>query len=299
MKWSVLVLALGTCGAVAAQVLVVEADADDPQRLVFNGMFMARNGVLSITGQASVKREGQPMREKNEHCVYTFDGQGRTISSDRSFARGGGLRDTTCTHYTYDTAGRSTEEVRKDLNGWFVLHDSLDEKGRCTRRTHIRIDAPRDADPQALSGAETLISDEHFTYVQEQDSILRCTWHNERGLPYREQRFHRDEWGYLRTIDDRNLVTGKRGRITLRYDEKGRVAERIEQSDLSKPDRTKHVWRYDRAGNITTCDAWQGDRPTRHSEYLYEEGTLFLKATLAKDLETGLIHIWRFSTARR
>ena len=77
------------------------------------------------------------------------------------------------------------------------------------------------------------------------------------------------------------------------------LAERIEQSDLTAPSTRKHIWRYDNAGNVTLCDAWLDDKQTRHSEYLYEEGTLLLKALIAKDMETGLIHITRFTTQRR
>lgn len=76
-------------------------------------------------------------------------------------------------------------------------------------------------------------------------------------------------------------------------------AKRIEQSDITAPSARKHIWRYDNAGNVTICDAWQNDKQTRHSEYLYEEATLLLKAIIAKDLETGLIHITRYTTQRR
>jgi hypothetical protein len=52
-------------------------------------------------------------------------------------------------------------------------------------------------------------------------------------------------------------------------------------------------------GNVMVCDTWRDDRQILHEEFVYEEGTLFLKATVTKDLETGLIHIVRYTTTRQ
>ena len=100
-------------------------------------------------------------------------------------------------------------------------------------------------------------------------------------------------------MNDRNLITGRAGRISLRYDEKGHLAERIEQMDLNSPSTEKRIWRYDPAGNVIESDQWRDEKLHRHTEYLYEEGTLLLKATIAKDMDTGIIHIMRYTTERQ
>ena len=124
------------------------------------------------------------------------------------------------------------------------------------------------------------------------------TWLNDLGLPYRERIFHTDRWGYLRVIDDRYLVTERRSRISFRYSEHGRLFERIEQADLAASSTVKHVWRYENIGNVISCDKSRDDRVVTHTEYLYEEQTMLLKATLTKDMDTGLIHIMRYTTER-
>lgn len=286
-------------GVLHAQVLRIEAGTEDPTLLHFNEVFLQRNGILGIDGQGSIKRDGEPIRQKNEHFAYSFDTAGRLALSSASYGRNSSSVDTSSVTYLYDGQGRLREQLRNDRSGRFAQRDSLDGDGRCLRRTHVRIQEPVTGGYASMRTVETIISDERFMHAAINDTALRTTWHNEHGLPYREQVFHKDRWGYLRRIDDRNIITGRRGEVSFRYDEKGRLAERIERPDLSAPSTRKHIWRYDNAGNVTLCDAWRDERQISHSEYLYEGGTMLLKAVISKDLETGLIHITRYTTTRR
>ena len=282
-----------------SQVLVVEPGIDDPMILHFNTAFIQRNNIASISGQASVKRDGEPMRDKSARSYYRFDLNGCTAFTNNSFGKPGSGRDTASVAWTHDAQGRAIEQLRNDLNGHFALRDSLNAIGRVVKQVYVRIENLSGDRYDLHRGRETIISEERFSYETVHDTVLLKTWSNDRGLPYREQLYHTDEWGYLRAIDDHYLITGRRGRVTFRYAEKGRLAERIEQTDLSNPTTTKHVWRYDVAGNVITCDQSRNEKPIRHIEYLYEDGSMFLKATLAKDQETGLIHIMRYTTERR
>ena len=58
-------------------------------------------------------------------------------------------------------------------------------------------------------------------------------------------------------------------------------------------------WRYDMAGNVVSCDHFKNEKLMRHGEYLYEDGTMILKAVITKDEETGMIHVMRYTTERR
>jgi hypothetical protein len=282
-----------------SQQLSIDPLTSDPAALHFEPDFAVRNGITRITGQASVKKDGQPIREKGDRTVYHFDTHGHASMIAGSFGRPGSGIDTTSVIYTCDAKGRVTEELRNDASGFFALRDSMDDQGRPMRRTFVRIQNIGSDRYHFVPGIETIISDERFAHMTINDTATRTTWLNDRGLPYREQTFHHDRWGYLRTVNDRNLITGRSGRSSLRYDEKGRLAERIEQSDLSVPNNEKRTWRYDASGNVTLSDQWRDDMLHRHTEYLYEEGTTLLKATISKDMETGIIHIMRYKTERR
>jgi hypothetical protein len=281
-----------------AQVLIIVPGSGDPMDLHFNEALVRRNGIFGITGQMSVKRDGEPMRERGERNMYRFDAHGRLAREIRSYGHPGSGLDTTSSFITYDSAGHQVEELRCDLHGWFALRDSLDTLGRSVRRTHVRIVDQASDRYQLQPGPETIISDERSVYSEVNDTCTRRTWLNERGLPYRDEDHRRDHLGYLRSIEHHNLITGRRGTILFRYDAKGRLAERIERPDLAAGDNTRQDLRYDAAGNVTSCDVWRNGRQTLHAEYLYEEGSLLLKAIISKDMETGLIHVMRYTTER-
>ena len=283
----------------AAQQLLVPASAEVQEELVFNPAFVTRNSVRSISGTLLVKREGQPMRERNEKHLYRFDEQGRITHSNTSFGHPGSGRDTASVGFFYDAKGRLIQRLRNDLSGHFAYEITCDTLGRTTRMTYVRIANTGSDRYHLVPGVRTVISDEEHRYTTINDTAWTCTYLNELGLPYREQVFQRDRWGYLRAIDDRFIITGRRGRIAFRYDEKGRLAERTEQADLRLQTQLKHSWRYDAAGNVLEHDLWHDDRLKAHNEYLYEEGSMLLKACITKDEDTGLIHVVKYTTERR
>lgn len=299
MKATALLTAMLFPAWLAAQQLLVPAVAEVQDELVFNPAFVARNNVRSISGTQMVKREGQPMRERNEKHLYRFDEEGRIIYSNTSFGHPGSGRDTASVGYFYDAKGRLIQRLRNDLTGHFAYEITCDTLGRTTRMTYVRIENTGTDRYHLVPGVRTVISDEEHRYATINDTAWTCTYLNELGLPYREQLFQRDRWGYLRAIDDRYITTGRRGRTTFRYDEKGRLAERTDQADLQRPGLLKHTWRYDAAGNVLAHDLWHDDRLKDHDEYLYEEGSMLLKACITKDEDTGLIHVVRYTTERR
>ena len=82
------------------------------------------------------------------------------------------------------------------------------------------------------------------------DTVTKKLYTNNHGLPFREQLFTKNSMGYLLAIEDRYLISNRRSRTTFTYDEKGRLAERVEQPDLDQPRTIKRLWRYDAAGNV-------------------------------------------------
>ncbi|HEX2617598.1 MAG TPA: hypothetical protein VHL57_08650, partial [Flavobacteriales bacterium] len=247
-------------GMANAQQLRIEPGTGDPLVLHFDPLFIARNGVKAISGEGQVKRDGEPMRPRNEHVSYRFSSDGRLNYDHNSFGRPGSGLDTASITYTYDGLGRLVEQLRNDLNGYYALRYELDQEGRPVRETYVRIDNIGQDRYHFVPGATTVVSDERFTYLTLNDSSWRKTFLNDRGLPYREQTFTKDVYGYLRSIQDRYVITERRGTITFRYDEKGRLVERIERPDLRETRTVRHTWSYDQAGNVLSCDLWHSDR---------------------------------------
>lgn len=282
-----------------AQMLLVEPGTEDPGILHFNPEFIARNGVRSVSGQAWVKRDGQPMRALDRHYLYRFVDGGRLGYSNNSFGKPGSGIDTASVMYTYDEAGHLLQELHNDIHGYFALRKEYDPEGRATHVEHVRLENLSSDRYRFVEGGTTIISDERYTYTTLNDSMWRRTALNDRGRPYQEETFVENALGYLRSIEKRNLITQRRGRITFTYDEKGRLAEREEATDLGLPDRSKWTWTYDNGtGNPLSRDLYRNGELVRHSEFLYTEGTLFLKAIVTRNNETGVIDIVRYETAR-
>lgn len=282
-----------------AQMLLVEPGTDDPGLLYFNPEFIARNGVRSVSGRAWVKRDGQPMRALDRHYLYRFGDSGRLGYANNSFGKPGSGIDTASVMYTYDEAGRLLQELHNDIHGYFALRKEYDEVGRAAHVEHVRLENLSSDRYRFVEGGTTIISDERYTYTMLNDSMWKRTALNDRGRPYQEETFLENALGYLRSIEKRNLITQRRGRITFTYDEKGRLAEREEAADLGMPDRSKWTWTYDNGtGNPLSRDLYRNGELVRHSEFLYTEGTLFLKAIITRNNETGMIDIVRYETAR-
>jgi hypothetical protein len=282
-----------------AQALLILPEAGNSHDLHFNPHFIQRNNIASITGQRMVKRDGQPMREQSEKYLYRFNPNGLPVYTNNSYGRPGSGSDTASTTYTYDTAGRIRRRLRNDLNGHFAYDIELDEQGRAIRETYTRVENLGTDRYNLIPGQVTEISDEHFRYEVVNDSTTKKLFTNNHGLPFREQVTTTDKLGYVRRIEDRYLISNRRSRVSFRYDEKGHLVERIEQPDLDRTHTTKRTWGYDTAGNVIEGTLWHDDRAMERDEYLYDANTMQLTARLTKDLQSGVIHVVRFTTERR
>ncbi|MCW5900199.1 MAG: hypothetical protein KIT10_13105 [Flavobacteriales bacterium] len=298
MKRLLLLPLLTSVTLLPAQVVLIQPGPDDPGELRFNPQFIARNRIHTITGEQSVKRDNRPMLAKPEKHVYRFDEQGRTAYSNHSFGQPGSGRDTASTMFTFDEQGDLVRRLRNDLSGYFGFDVVRDEQGRPVRETFTRIENLSTNRYELRPGAITEISDEHFRYETVNDTVWKRMYINSLGLPYREQTHTSDRLGYLRSIEDRYLVNNRRSRITFDYDEKGRLAGRTEQPDLSQPRTLRRTWKYDAAGNVTDGALFHDDKQINRDEYLYEENGM-LKARLTLDIGTNNIEVLRFRTERR
>lgn len=281
-----------------AQTLLVLPGTDDPGALHFNEKFIARNGITAIVGQRMVKRDNEPMREQREKHLYRFDALGRTTYANHSFGQPGTGRDTASVLFNYDADGRLTRRLRNDLGGHFAYDQQFDPEGRLVRETYSRIENLGTDRYHLVPGTVTAISDEHYRYVTVNDTVWKRVYTNDLGLPFREQTYTKDRLGYLRSIEDRYLISNRRSRITFTYDDKGRLAERVEQPDLAEKRTMRRTWRYDEAGNVVAGELWHDDRQVERDEYLYDAATMLLTARLTKDMASGTIHVIKFTTER-
>lgn len=284
--------------ALSAQTLLVPATGS-PQQPHFNPAFMARNGVAEIKGQLHVKRENEPIKPRNEHYLYRFSNDGRVLYSNNSFGMPGSGRDTASVQYRYNEQGHLVERTRLDLSGHYSEEVTTDSAGRPLREMHVRIENLGTDRYNLVPGARTEVSDERYTHDRLNDTTLRTVTLNSLGLPYKERLHISDRHGYLLRIDDRYIVTGRMGRTTFTYNEKGLLASRTEQSDLSDPRTLRYTYTYDVGNDLLSMDTWHSEKLVTKEEYVYAEGSHHLKAKLTKDMATGTIRVVRYEVVMR
>ncbi|MBV6403875.1 MAG: hypothetical protein IT228_10935 [Flavobacteriales bacterium] len=298
MRTVALLLAL-VPGVLPAQVLRILPSEKKPDHPSWDTAFMRRNAVAAIIGTTAVKVEGKPMYDLPERVLYRFDPAGRMVYANTSRGRPGSGTDTTSVIWEHDSLGRPLSQLRTDIAGHYLLETAYDSTGRAVGETYVRVANLGPDRYHFRPGERTVIGQERFGYRKESDTAWVRVYRNDLDLPYREQRHAYDRWGYLRSIEDLYLMSGRRSRVEFRYDEKGRLAERTEKPDLRGPQHVRETYRYDTVGNLLATELYQDDRLVRHEELLYEEGTMFLKARLSKDVATGRIQVVRYRTERR
>ncbi|MCB0792953.1 MAG: hypothetical protein H6595_07705 [Flavobacteriales bacterium] len=298
MRTPALLLFLGNSATLFAQTLCVTPSADPVDQPAFAPDFISRSRITSIGGRAAVKREQEPIRDLDTRYLYRFDRDGRTIYRNTSFGHPGSGLDTASVVSTFNERGLVVQELHNDLNGFYAVETVYDSLDRPERRSYVRIVNQGPDRYHFVPGDRNVISDERFQYRNMSDSVRIRVHLNDLGLPYREETSTYDTWGYLRKVEDHYLVTGRRSRTEFRYNEKGRLAERTEQLDLSVSHVVRRTFQYDAAGDLMAMDEYHDQQHVAHEEYLYEEGTMFLKARLRREMSTGTIHLVRYSTER-
>jgi hypothetical protein len=274
---------------VQAQTLLVLPTDDPPEAFQWNPLVLSRNHITAIKGTLWTKREGEPMRQRNEQYVYRFDQDGKLTYSNT--LHGGPSPDTASVTYAYNDRALPMLRLYKDLQGTFAYELKWDENGRLTHQTYVRM---------ALPGSErTVISQEERRYALLNDTVLRTTTYNDQGRAYLETDETSDEYGYLSSVRQHYVVTGRTNLTLFSYDEQGRLRERCQATPDDGSPRTCRTWRYDLAGNVVASTVLMNGAPTTEEEYLYDERTLLLRARISKELATGLIRVVKFEVEKK
>lgn len=281
-----------------AQMLLVEPGAGEPEQTQFNPAFIVRNGITAVNAQLWTKQDGRPMQPLERYFRYRFSTGGQLDRATHMLGSAATGMDTASVLYSYGTDGRLLQELHNDVHGYYALQMEYGPDARIVRETHVRLGGLTAALDGPGADTPTVISDERFTYTTLNDTSWRKTFLNDRGRPYQEETCTKDRLGYLRRIETLNLITQRRGLTTFAYDGKGRLASQTAQANLAVPEATTWQWTYDVTGDPLTRDLFRNGTLARHSEFLYAEGTLFLKAVITKNNETGLIEILRMEVER-
>lgn len=260
----------------------------------FNEDFIARNGIAEIRAPISKKREMDRIRITGTENYYEFDEEGKLKRQFEVFVHKDTLSDTSFIDYEYDKGGRVTKIRRNDLHGFYEYDYEYDEKGRLVEERYSRIENEGSSRYEFEPGRRYIIDEESYEYREPNDTMLIREYFNSEDRVYRKKFYYTDSLGYLQREHSRYIITNQVSETRYKYDEKGRVTERREITDVADSTTERYEYQYDSLGNLLERNFYQNEKQMLHEEYLYQDSTMLLDAEIEKDEETLLITITRF-----
>ncbi len=275
-----------------AQILTAEYRPILPDGPRFRAKFMRENGIKRIIGRISTKQKMDRIRSADRERIHKFDRKGRirrvlTVrgSDDR------GKKDTGTIVYRYNERGYLVTIRKNDEKGVYERVFAWDSLGRPTKKVYRRVgrdgSLPRDK--------RLTISSEHYEYRRIQAGVLERSYYNNVDRLYKERLIHRDSNEYVTRLRDRWVIGNRRSLTRFEYTNKGWLAAKVTDRNVSDTNRTRLRFRYDEIGNITRYDRYERGVHVKRVEYVYKGDSMLLKARIKKDVASGTLTIVNYS----
>lgn len=263
--------------------------------LFFNTPFIRVNKIKSIRSKYSTKQELQPIIDTKLFQQYDFDTLGRLVRHLDAFYRTGKEPDTLVLYYSYDNTGRLEYKRISDAFGFYSYHNEYDKEGNLLKQTYSRDDNSTASKANFRLEKQYIIISESYTYQRPaQTHLLRITF-NEYGKEFKEDRYTSNKFGNRIEHISRYIITDRGAKTVFRYNEKNRLGEKIEFSNLEERDSTVTTFTYDEIGNIGEQKISRNTKLKTTIQYLYDSKNLLLSARLIKDEATSLISIYKYT----
>lgn len=280
--------------SVNAQMLRVkcgEFSIDEPH---FDQDFIARNEIWQIKGTLATKKEMEPIRQKTEHYHYEFDEQGELVLQMTMMGIPGTGKDTSLVRYEYDDMGALITKRRNDPYGFFSYEYEYDSLCRQTESAYFRDENTGPSRYEFAQGERFSITSESFSYKELGPGLYEKTVYNNYGDPYMKERWEYDSLGYLVEVASYFPISNRRSKVSYKYDELGRAIERTTINDLYRGDVDRVEYEYDEVGLLLNQKVYRNEKQVKLIEYLYDQGTMLLKAELTKVMDNNFIRIIQY-----
>jgi hypothetical protein len=236
----------------SAQLIDPSAPADFHHAPAFHAPFLKANTIRGIEVEFHTKRDGEPMRPRNESDLFEFDSEGKptlhrkirsiigTPDTSQVLFLPGDCRVRIERHNRYIGAVRECTIVSETTIEKFTLRDF-----------------PSHADQIESLRLSTLFS-ESITAEPSDGRNHTYTYKNDLGLPFKRIRYLTDEKGYLQSVIEEGLVISGTKEKRYAYDELGRI-ESITEFKGPTIEKT-FLFKRDGMGNILTIEETAGGK---------------------------------------
>lgn len=271
-----------------AQVLDNREGKAFTDRPFFNTDFIRTNKVKRLNGTFTYKKSGDRMRETTYHYVYDFDSLGQLISTYET-RTDDGTRDTTWNFYFYDEVGNLVKHRKTDLEGFQTVDYTHDSIGRILTEHYMR----ELVDENGRIERTLSFNNERSTYA-DYDRQIKRTRYNNYDLPYLDEYFNYNEYGYLTERIERIKTTSTVYTHDYEYNEQGKLAAIRKSSNREEGYLEEFTFRYDELGNLIERHEYKKGVFTTDIQVIYSSKSKLLSAILTKQVSTGFILILRF-----
>ncbi len=272
----------------------------DARKVLFSDMpffreeFIKRNKIKAFYGKVSTKKELDIIRSKGELQYFEFNEDGFLTMQYRVFSAGNAFKDTLFMMYTYDEKNRVQELKKTDVGGFYSYLYTYDEMGNIIEQTYSRYENEGSSRKNFIAGKRYEISSEKFTFEQLTPTQAKKKYYNTYGNIYREDVINKDANGLLVSADAVYLIGNTRYSYTYTYNQKALLASFTEEVIADNVNSIETKYTYDDTGNLLEENVFRNGKHVSVKQYLLDEKTMLVKATLVKDVSTNLITIYEY-----
>lgn len=267
-----------------------EAFTDRP---FFNSHVIKQNKIESISGNFTVKKVNDILRNTSLERKYYFDRGGRIIKTYETIQADRG-KDTIVTYWEYDNAGNVAVIRTADQYGFYATHYSYDSHNRVTREEFRRNLNQNKNRIRFELGDEFMVSYEKSGYENYPGQEKRIFFNNY-DQPYKEEISYFDEDGFIVEKMDRLKRTSGMKQTHFYYNEKGLLDSLQVSSNQTGSSVRLYTYEYDSFGNLLSQQYFKNREHTTEFQVIYHRETALLNYILTREISTNYITILNLS----
>jgi hypothetical protein len=201
--------------------------------------------------------------------------------------------DTLGTEYVYTSNGFLRMQRMCMGNFYHTTYYEYYGEGMVSRKTLCReTNISKKGEPFKL-GVQTIISDERFEYEQLTPSQIKKVFLNDEGKPYKMGILNFSS-GKI-TDESYEFVVGFiRSSVTYKYDEQGRLIEKIATDNSSNMNIDKTVYEYDENGNVVKQKKFSNGTQIEEIVFLYDAEKNLLTSQINRQILKENIRIVKY-----
>lgn len=289
LKYIILFLGTMISFQIGAQLLDNSDGNAFTDRPFFNERLIRENNIKSISGDFTVKKVGDILRDTELGRTYVFNKKGQLVKSFETTQASIGF-DTLVSYYEYNDRGDITAIRTKDHYGFYATIYEYDSLGRVVREEFRRNLNKNKSSLNLNIGKEYVVTYETSDY-KEYDGQQKRTVYNSYGTPFKDVFTYYDESGLIKEKVERLQRTSGSKKTLYSYNEKGLIDTLEIISNQSGKQNRLYVFKYDEWNNLVKKEYYKNGEYTTEVRVLYDEETMLINYIMTQEVSTGYITV--------